>query len=302
MTALDTPQGATTNRSQRRGRTRNTIAAVGFLAPAAVLLVLFRLAPVGVVIWNSFRNKTEWVGFENFSFLLGSDSFRESITTTLLFSVIVNPLQILLALAIALMLVDGARRPGLWQSLNLLPIAVPLAVSALVWGVALRPNDGLVNAVLDKVGIASQPWLTSPDQALWSIIVIASWVGVGYWSLFLVAGLHDIPKTVMEAASIDGAGYWSTLFKVRLPLLRRPLAFVLVADSVANLLLFAPVQILTRGGPEGSTNLIMWDVYRNAFVLGDSALAAAETVILLGVVMLIVVLQFRLLKPSEDGT
>jgi len=302
MTALESSPGVVEGRSWRRGRSRPAVTAALFLAPAAILLVLFRIAPVGVVIWNSFRNDVEWVGFENFSFLLGTDSFRESITTTLVFSAIVNPLQIFLALAIALMLVDGARRPGVWQSLNLLPIAVPLAVSALVWGVALRPTDGLVNAVLEAVGLPGQPWLTSPDQALWSIVIIASWVGVGYWSLFLVAGLHDIPKSVLEAAAVDGAGYWRTLVKIRLPLLRRPLAFVLVADTVANLLLFAPVQILTRGGPEGSTNLIMWDVYRNAFVLGDSAAAAAETVMLLGVVMLIVVLQFRLLKPREDGT
>ena len=272
------------------------------MLPAFVFLVLFRLAPVVVVVWDSFRDDDGWVGLENFRFLLGSDTFRESLLVTLRFNLIINPLQIAIAFALALLIVDGARKPGLWQTLNLLPVAVPLAVSAVVWGVAFRPDDGIVNAILAALGLPDQPWLTSPDQALWAIVIMASWVGVGYWSLFLVAGLHQIPPTLVEAASIDGAGYWRTLWSIRVPLMRRPLAFVLVADTVVNLLLFAPVQILTRGGPEGSTNVVMFDVYRNAFVFGDLPLAAAETVLLILVVLLIVAVQFRLLNaPSSEG-
>ncbi len=284
---------------ERRARRRSIRAAATFLLPAFALLVVFRLAPVVIVIRDSLRHSSEWVGLENFRFLLGSDTFTDTVWATLLFNLIINPLQIAIAFLLALVLVDGARRPGLWQTLNLLPVAVPLAVSAVVWGVAFRPDDGIVNAILDKVGLAGQPWLTSPDQAIWAIIIMASWVGVGYWSLFLVAGLHQIPTSLTEAAAIDGAGYWRTLVSIRLPLMRRPIAFVLVADTVVNLLLFAPVQILTRGGPEGSTNLAMFDVYRTAFVLGDRSLAAAETVLIVAVVMLVVALQFRLLGDTD---
>lgn len=280
----------------RTRRRRNARTAAAFLSPAIVLLIAFRLAPIGVVLWDSFRSSDEWVGLENFRFLLGSDTFRDSLLVTLRFNAIINPLQIVIAFALALAIVDGARRPGLWQTLNLLPIAVPLAVSAVVWGVAFRPDDGIVNALLSAIGLPDQPWLTSSDQALWAIVVIASWVGVGYWSLFLVAGLHQIDPSVIEAASMDGAGYWRTLISIRLPLMRRPLAFVLVADTVVNLLLFAPIQILTRGGPEESTNVVMFDVYRNAFVFGDLPLAAAETVLLIVVVLMIVAVQFRLLS------
>lgn len=279
-----------------RTRRRNARTAAAFLSPAIVLLVAFRIAPIGVVLWDSFRSSDEWVGLKNFRFLLGSDTFRDSLLVTLRFNAIINPLQIVIAFALALAIVDGARRPGLWQTLNLLPIAVPLAVSAVVWGVAFRPDDGIINALLSGIGLPDQPWLTSSDQALWAIVIIASWVGVGYWSLFLVAGLHQIDPSVMEAASMDGAGYWRTMISIRLPLMRRPLAFVLVADTVVNLLLFAPIQILTRGGPEGSTDVVMFDVYRNAFVFGDLPLAAAETVLLIVVVLMIVAVQFRLLS------
>jgi multiple sugar transport system permease protein len=289
--------------SQGRTRRRESLSAALFLLPALVLLVLFRLAPVLIVARDSVFIGQRFVGLDNFTFLFDSSAFRASLLTTLQFNLIINPVQILIAFGLALVLTDGARRAGLWQTLNLLPIAVPLAVSAVVWGVALRPDDGIVNAVLDSVGIPAQPWLTSPDQAMWAIIIMASWVGVGYWSLFLVSGLKQIPPSLTGAAAVDGAGYWRNLVSIRLPLMRRPLAFVLVADTVVNLLLFAPVQILTRGGPQGSTNLVMFDVFRTAFILNDKALASAETLLLIVVVLLIVAFQFRLLGGSDlDGS
>lgn len=286
---------------ERASRRKNLRAAALFLLPALSFLVVFRLAPILVVVRDSFHSAGEWVGLENFRFLFDADVFRDSLLVTLRFNAIVNPLQVAIAFALALAIADGARRPGLWQTLNLLPIAVPLAVSAVVWGVAFRPDDGIVNAVLTAVGLPDQPWLTSPDQALLAIVILASWVGVGYWSLFLVAGLHQVTPSVAEAAAMDGAGYWRTLWSVRLPLMRRPLAFVLVADTVVNLLLFAPIQILTRGGPEGSTNVVMFDTYRTAFVFNDFPLTAAQTVLLIAVVLLIVAIQFRLLNAPGVG-
>ncbi len=289
--------------SADRGRLtsgRSALAVAAFLFPAAVLLLLFRIVPAAQVVVESVAPKGEWVGLDTFAFLLSSDSYLGALWTTLQFNLIINPLQIVAALAIALLLADGARLGGLWQSVLLLPVAVPLAVSSVIWGVAFRPDDGILNALLAAVGIPGQPWLTSPDQALWSIVILASWVGVGYWALFLRAGLHEISRSLVEAAAIDGAGYWQTLFRIRLPLLRRTLAFVLVADTAANVLLFAPVQILTKGGPGGSTNLVMFDVFRNAFTFGDLPLASAQTVILVIALLVIVAIQFALLNRGGE--
>lgn len=283
--------------TDRRGA---AIAAGTFLLPAAVLLLLFRLIPTAQVVLESVAPDGKWVGLDTFAFLAGSDSFLESLGATLTFNLIINPLQIGVAMVIALLLTDGARLSGLWQSLLLLPIAVPLAVSSVIWGVAFRPDDGILNAALAAMRLPGQPWLTSPDQALWSIVILASWVGVGYWALFLRAGLHEIPRSLVEAAAIDGAGYWQTLLRVRLPQLRRALAFVLVADTAANVLLFAPVQILTKGGPGGSTNLVMYDIFRNAFTFGDLPLASAQTVILVAGLLVIVAIQFSLLNGGEE--
>ena len=137
------------------------------------------------------------------------------------------------------------------------------------------------------------------DQALFCIIVMVSWVGVGYWMTFLVAGLKDIPSSLYEAAEIDGASRWQQFRFITLPQLRRPLTFVLVADTVANFLVFAPVQILTGGGPEGSTDLIMNNLYSRAFITNDTSGAAAQTLILVSIVVFVVAIQFRLMMPKE---
>jgi ABC-type sugar transport system permease subunit len=153
--------------------------------------------------------------------------------------------------------------------------------------------------MLESLGIGEQPLLTSSGQVIPSIILIASWVGIGYWMMFLIAGLQEIPRELQEAASLDGAGPVRRFRHVTLPLLRRPLLFVLVADTVANFVLFAPIQVLTRGGPEGASNLLMYDIYHNQFELSDPHSAAAELVILLALMLVIVGVQFRLLRTAE---
>jgi multiple sugar transport system permease protein len=293
-----------TNWGRRHGLKRRrpqVFAALGFLIPALALLAFLRIFPVVRVAVDSFQLNGNWVGLENYRFLFSDESFRDALFVTLKYNVIVNPLQISIAFLLALTLTSGARARGTWQTLNLLPVTIPVAVSALLWGTMLRPDNGIVNAVLVHLGFAPQGWFSSSEQALWSIVILASWVGVGYWSLFLVAGLLDIPEEMTEAAAIDGAGYWRTLISVQIPLMLRPLAFVFVADTVVNFLLFAPVQILTRGGPEGSTNLAMFDIYRNAYIFNDLALAAAETVLLVAVVLVIVTIQFVLLSRPTGG-
>ena len=130
--------------------------------------------------------------------------------------------------------------------------------------------------------------------------MIVSWVGIGYWMTFLIAGLQDIPRTLYEAATVDGANAWQRFRFITVPQLRRPLTFVLVADTVSNFLVFAPVQILTRGGPQGSTNLIMNEIYTRAFVARDPGAAQAATVMLVLVVLAVVVVQFRLMNRGYD--
>jgi multiple sugar transport system permease protein len=281
-------------------RRSNYLAAAAFLLPAVVAVIVLRLWPAAVAVHQSLlAPRATTYSLENYIYILNDPVFQGALKTTLLFSLVVNPLQIALALALALLMDSRLPTTGFWRTIVLLPVAIPQSVSAVVWGIAFRP-DGLLNAVLSSVGLAEQRFLTSPEQALACIIVIVSWVGVGYWMTFLIAGLKDIPMVLYEAATVDGASAWQQFRFVTLPQLRRPLTFVLVADTVANFLVFAPVQILTHGGPQGSTNLIVNEIYTRAFVSRDPSGAQAATVMLVALVLAIVVVQFRLMNRGYD--
>lgn len=207
-------------------------------------------------------------------------------------------MQIGIALVVAVLFVQRIPLVGVWRTLLFIPVTIPIVGSCIAWGAALSP-DGPVNGLITALGGDPQPFFTSPDQALACIIVLASWIGIGYWMLFLIAGLQAIPSELYDAARVDRAGPVRTFFSITLPLLRRPLLFVLVADTVANFVLFVPVQLLTQGGPQGSTTLLMFDAWRTTYGYGSRNLGAAQVVILTVIMLFFVLLQFRLLR--EDG-
>ncbi len=306
-TAVKGPATPTRRRARRvpsRRAPRPAVVALLFLLPALVALVLLRLAPAAVALVDSlFRTTllggTSFAGLDNYVQLFGNPDFQNAIGVTLLFAVVINPLQIAAAFLLAVLFTRRAAGSRFWRSMVILPIAVPPAVSAVIWSVIYRP-DGLANGFLGVLGIPAQPFLTSPYQSLLSIMILLSWIGVGYWMMFLIAGLNDIPISYYEAASLDGASAWRQLWSITLPLLRRPLAFVLVADTVSNFLVFAPVQILTKGGPNGSTNLLMYDLFTRAYTFNDLNTAQAEVVVLVLITVVIVAVQFRLLRTTED--
>lgn len=288
--------------AHRKGRVGNAgelRTAAAFLLPALFALFLFRLLPAGYAVLESFKHRGAFVGFENYLFMFRTPGFLNSMKVTLLFNLIINPVQIVIALALALLFTRNIFLGSFWRVMVFTPVAIPLAISSMIWGVAFRPDDGILNALLTAAGFNAQPFLTSPDQALLSIIILATWVGVGFWMLFLVAGLGEIPQSYYDAAKVDGAGWWRILFQITLPMLRRVLAFVLVADTVSNFRLFAPVHILTNGGPQESTNLLLFEIYRQAYTFGDIALAFSEVVLLIVIMLSIVMVQFRLLHVEE---
>ena len=284
---------------------RQGLIALAFLAPALISLAVLRIGPAIYALVESFyaesllRGGRVFTGLSNYTDLLANKDFRQAVAVTLLFTVLVNPIQVVASFLLAVLFTQRAPGTRLWRTLVILPIATPPAVSAVIWSVIYRP-DGIANSFLARLGLPEQPFLTSSSQVLPALIVLLSWIGVGYWMLFLIAGIQDIPGEIREAALLDGAGAWRRMISVTLPLVRRPLAFVLVADTVSNLLVFAPVQILTKGGPNGVSNLLMYDVYTRAYALGDIHVAQAEVVLLVALTIAIVAAQFRLLRGDHS--
>lgn len=289
---------------RRRRRRREVLLALGLLAPAIVALVVMRVAPMFVAVGQSVQHtslssgETSFAGFSNYTYLLTDDNFHSVLVVTLVFNLVLNPAILVLSTAAALLLAQRMPLSGLWRSMVFVPAAVPGPVVALIWSTALQP-DGLVNAGLELVGLPAQPFLTSSNQAAFSIGLMVTWGALGYWMVFVLAGLNDIPAELYDAASIDGAGWWSRLWCITLPLLKRPMMFVLMACTVGSFLLFAPVQVLTKGGPEGSTNLVMYDIFNRSYLLNDLGVGQAEVVVLLVLLSIIVAAQFRLLREER---
>lgn len=277
-----------------------------FLLPAMALLVMWRYVPIASGLRESFYSNSlsftgarEYVGWDNFRRLFDDPVFWNSLRVTAFFNLVVNPLQVALALALAVLANQKLRGIGFFRTILLLPVAISINVSSIAWGLALDSNYGLVNGVLESVGIPAQPFLRGFDQAMPTMIGIVSWIGVPYWALFLLAGLQGIPQEVLEAARIDGANRWQTFWQITFPLLRRVLAFVLVADTVVNLTLFAPPYLLTRGGPQESTNLMMYEAWQRGFTYGDLGASAAMVLVLLLIMIVVVAIEFAILRPRH---
>jgi ABC-type sugar transport system permease subunit len=291
----------------RRARRQSWLTAYLLLAPALIGLAIFRLYPIAIAAWGSLHATTfgggaqrVFVGLDNYRYLLDFDVFWQSLAVTLKLNLVINPVQIVLALLLAVL--ANQRVPGiaLYRTIFFIPIGISVPIAALLWQTMLNPNSGLLNALLSAVGLPRQPFLTSADQALWSLIAIASWKGVSFWMVFMLGGLQAIPGELHEAAMLDGASATRRFFQITLPLLKRTILFVLVTDTAINLLLFAPIYLLTRGGPELSTNVLMYEAFKTGFVYTDMGLSLAMVMVLLGLVLVVVAAEFRLLQSRED--
>lgn len=277
-----------------------------FLAPALAGLLLFRFSPIAIAMVGSFfgttiRGDTVFQGLKNYLELVDDPGFWSSVRVTLLFNLIINPFQVVCALGLAMLVRRPARFVDIFRASFLLPMTVSIAITSAIWSIMLDPTLGPVNGFLRWAGLPAQPFFRSGDQALTTLIMVATWKGAGYWMVFLLAGLLAIPREVEEAATIDGANSVQRFFYVTLPLMRRPLAFVLVADTAANFLLFAPVYVITNGGPNGATQLLMFEAYQAAFSYLNHGRSLAISTIILAFILVIAVFELRLLRqPGEE--
>jgi multiple sugar transport system permease protein len=271
-----------------------------------LLLLFWRYIPIAMGLRESLYSNAlsltgakTFVGLDNFRYLFDDPVFWQSVRVTAIFGIIVNPLQVALALGLAVLVNQRLRGISVFRTILLLPVAISINVAALAWGLALDTNYGLVNGLLEAIGIGRQDFLRSTTQALPTMIGIVSWLGVPFWMLFILAGLQGISHEVLEAARIDGASPLQSFMQITLPLLRRVLAFVLVADTIANFTLFVPPYLLTRGGPQGSTNLMMYEAWKRGFIYGDLGASAAMVLILLLVMSVVVMIEFAILRPKH---
>jgi len=280
-----------------------------FLAPALIGTIAFKLYPIFIGFWESLiytsfsggAEKKFFVWFENYQYLFDDKIFWKSLEITAFLTIIINPLQIAMSLGLALLLMRKTKFIRIIRSLYLLPIGIALPIATIIWGLMLDPNQGLINGLIGVFGIPPQPFLVSENQALWCIIAIATWKGVAFWMLFLLAGLEDIPKQYYEAAEIDGATPIQKFIYVTLPQLKRTILFVFVADTAANFVLMVPMIILTKGGPLQSTNVLIYEGYRSGFYYQDWGRSLSIITILTVITLIVIGLQLLFLSEKNDG-
>jgi multiple sugar transport system permease protein len=160
-------------------------------------------------------------------------------------------------------------------------------------------KSGMLNGILALARIPPQPWLYSPNQALLSIMLVLTWIGVGFWTIFYLAGLKGIDPALYEAAIVDGANKWRVFTRITLPLLSHVTLFIVITDTILNFLVFAPVYVLTQGGPMESTNLLMYEVYRTIIGYGQIHRGAAAATISLLIIGIFVLIEFIIIRPKE---
>ena len=277
-----------------------------FLAPALAGLLIFRVTPIGIslvggLFGTNLIGDTVFRGFANYAALAQDSEFWNSVRVTLLFNLVINPLQVAAAFGLAMLTAKPGRFVGVFRTAYFVPITVSIALTSVLWNILLNPGMGPVQALLRALAIPAQPFFRGQGQALGTIIAIASWRGIGYWMFFMLAGLATIPRETYEAAALDGAGPWQRTRHITLPLMRRTFAFVLIADTAANFLLFAPVYIITNGGPNGATSLLMFAAYKTAFTYLDQGRSLAISTVILAIIAVVAVVEFRFVR-TEDAS
>lgn len=277
------------------------------LTPAFVLLLLLRVIPVGIAIINSFYDSVpgsviapKWVGWQNYLDLFEDPGFWASIRQTLLFAVLVNPLTMFCALFLAWLLTRNMVLTSFWRTLAFLPTALPLMGTTVVFGVLLRP-EGVVNNLLTLLSLPTSGWFTDVNGAMAALVILSTWTAVGYWMIFLIAAIRAVPQEYYDAAMLDGAGQWRQFINVTLPLIHRQLLFVLTASTVWNFIIYAPISALTKGGPQGASNFLMYDIVTRYYTLSSPGSALAEMTILFVLMGVTVWLQFRLLSRMKNA-
>ena len=269
-------------------------AAYAMLTPSLIGVGLFLLVPVlGVLVLSLFRwnliSTPHWAGLANYVHIFTSGHFLNSMVVTIAFTVMTIPTAIVIGLLLALAI--NRKLPGTsWlRVLYVLPwVSAPLALG-VVWKWLLDPSYGAVNALLGR----RVEWLTDPQLALPSVVFVQVWSTVGYISLFFLAGLQQIPTSVYEAATLDGAGRVRTLWTMTLPLLRPTMFFVTVTSVISSFQVFDSIYAMTRGGPAFRTDVIASRIYDEAFVNLRLGRAAAMAVVLFAVLVLITLIQQR---------
>jgi len=270
--------------------------------PQILITAVFFFYPAGQAIWQSlfipdpFGLSMQFVGLGNFEYLLNDPYYRASFVTTAIFSVLVTLVSMAVALWLAVLADRLIKGSGTYRTLLIWPYAVAPAVAGVLWLFMFNTRVGVVTWYL---GLLGYDWnhVLNEGEAMGLVVVASSWGRISYNFLFFLAGLQSIPRPVIEAAAIDGAHFWTRFRTIVFPLLSPTTFFLLVVNVVyAFFETFGVIHTITAGGPQQATTILVYKVYADGFVGQDLGSSAAQSVILLAIVSVLTIIQFRYIE------
>src|SRR5215217_3097274 len=280
-------------------RSRSMIAGYLFISPVILGYLIWVAGPMIIAIWLSL---TDWdllrpprfVGLENYRTMLQDDLFWQSLKVTFYYTLVSVPLSLVLSFAIALLMNVKVRGIAWFRVLFYMPSIVPAVANAVLWVWVLNSEFGLLNVLLNWLGLPKVLWLQDPAWAMPSLILMSLW-GIGGAMVIYLAGLQGIPQHLYEAAEIDGANYWNRFRHVTIPMMSPVIFFNLVIGLIAALQTFTQSYLMTKGGPQNSTLVYGLYIYRSAFQDFKMGYAAALAWVLFGIVLALSLFIFRYL-------
>ena len=292
-------------RSPKKTDQKSRLTALLMLLPAGVLMITFLLIPIGLTFVLAFTNArlispepAKFSGVANFNRLFDNETFWKSLGNTVIFALVIVPVQSAIALGLAVLINTKIRGINFFRTVYFLPVVTSMVVVSMLWMFMYQPN-GLINAMLAKIGIQGPDWLGDPHWALLAIILLSIWQACGFHMVIWLSGLQTIPGELYEAASLDGAGRWQQFVHVTWPGLRQTAIFILITITIAAFSLFTQVNIMTQGGPLDSTSTVVFMAVRTGFQQQQTGYAAAISLVFFAIVLAVSLLQRYLTRDKE---
>lgn len=288
------------NKRMKKPNNQSKVFGIGmlYLLPALLLLGVFLFYPMFRTLYYSFFNVTgggvvqDFVGLEFYQKLWESSDFRKSLKSTFLFVLITVPAEIFIALFLAVLASEKMKGMGLFRMIFASTLGVSAAAGATIFLFLLHPSLGVFNNLLALVGIDAVPWLTNSKWALVSVAMTTVWMHIGINFIILLGGIQNVDQELYESADIDGAGYFTRLFKITIPLITPVLFFVSIIAIIGSFQTFGQIDILTGGGPAGSTNIIVYSIFQEAFRFGNFGYASAQAIVLFCIILVVTSIQY----------
>jgi ABC-type sugar transport system permease subunit len=288
-------------------KTQTAITIVLFLAPIIIGLLIFQWYPLFTGVRNSlFQMKlinpgaAKFIGLENYVKLFQDPTFYRALLNTFYYLAGVMLIQIPIALGLAIFLNQGIKGTPFIRTAIFAPLVASEAVIVLIWNMMFYPSSGVINVLINTIGIPMQGFLTDPNQAKLVIILMLVWKDVGFSMILLLAGLQGIPSEFYESAAIDGAGKWASFRFVTIPLLKRSLIIATFMATISSFRIFTPILIMTQGGPQDSTINVIYYMYEQAFQFQKLGFASAIAVIMMVLLAIVTFIQSRVLRTEVE--